>query len=217
MPETWKPIDGYEGIYEVSDQGNVRNVKRGGKLMTAQKVTHGYLAYNLSKGGKTRSLLAHRLVAKAFIPNPENKEQVNHKDLDKSHNTVDNLEWVTREENLIHAETFKPWETRRNPWRGRAPESNPNYTANLWRSNLKALREDKGMTQEELADACCVRLSTIADLENGVKSFREVSVNTLCKLAWALDVSLGTLFEYDVEEAIRREKAWHYKEKRKEV
>jgi DNA-binding XRE family transcriptional regulator len=213
--ENWKPIEGYEGIYEVSDQGRVRNIKLG-RLMTAQKVTHGYLAYNLSKQGRTRSLLAHRLVAIAFIPNPENKEQVNHKDLNKSRNSVDNLEWVTRQENLDHAEKYKPWNTRRNPWRNGSPENRQNYTANLWRSKVEDLRERKGLTREELSEMCCVRLETLAGLENGTKSFRGVSVNVACKLAWALGVSIEALFDYDVAEAIRREKAWHSKEKKKE-
>jgi DNA-binding XRE family transcriptional regulator len=213
--ENWKPIEGYEGLYEVSDQGRVRNVKRG-RLLSACKVTHGYLAYGLSKGGKTRSLLAHRLVAKAFILNPENKPQVNHIDGVKSHNFVSNLEWATAEENLWHAERIglKPTYPAKLK---KSPESNPNYTASLWHSNLKALREDKGLTPEELAEACCVRLSTIASLENGSKGFREVSVATASKLAWALGVSIDALFTYDVAEAIRKEKAWHDKEKRKEA
>ena len=207
--EEWRPVEGFEGIYEVSNLGRVRNIKKGGRLMTPQKVAHGYIQIRLHKNGEKTQWLLHRLVAKAFIPNPENKEQVNHKDLDKSHNTVDNLEWVTRDENLQHAEKFKPWCTRRNSWRDGAPEDKPNYTANLWRSKVRPLREHKGLTQEELAAACCVRLDTLVGLEDGTKSFRETSVNTAFKLAWALGVKIEDLVEYDVAEAIRRETEWH--------
>jgi hypothetical protein len=102
--ETWKTIEGYEGIYEVSDQGRVRNVKRDGRLLSVVSVAHGYRAVSLYKEGKRKMHLAHRLVARAFIPNPENKPQVNHIDGVKTHNFVSNLEWATVAENIWHAE-----------------------------------------------------------------------------------------------------------------
>lgn len=211
IKETWKPIEGYEGIYEVSDQGRVRNAKRGGRIMTASTVTHGYRAVSLYKEGKQRAALVHRLVAKAFIPNPESKPQVNHKDMDKSNNCISNLEWVTQNENLAHAFINKPTEERKNPWRGCSPDQKPNYTANLWRSNLHDIRVKKGFTREQLAATSCVRVDTIEGLETGGKCFRETSVNTVCKLAWALGVNIEDLFDYDVEEAIKREQTWHAK------
>lgn len=210
MTEIWKPIEGYEGIYEVSDQGRVRNVKRGGRLLSCVKVAHGYLCVSLYKDGKQRMLLVHRLVALAFIPNPENKEQVNHKDLDKTNNTVGNLEWVTRDENLKHAEEHRPSSQRE-----RNPSDPKNRTVDLWHSHLQELREGKGMTQEELAEACCVRLDTIKGIEAGTKCFREVSANVMLKLAWALSVSPEALVDYDVAEGIRREKEWHSRAKKK--
>lgn len=213
MAENWKPIEGYEGVYEVSDHGRVRNIKRGGRFMTASKVSHGYLAFNLSKNGKTHSILAHRLVATTFIPNPENKSQVNHKDMDKSHNTVENLEWVTPQENLDHATKHKPWSTRKNPWRDKLPKEKQSRADNLCRSNLMSIRVKKGLTREQLAEASCVRLDTIERLETGEKSFRETNINVVCKLAYVLDVSIPSLFEYDVKKAIEREQAWHRKTK----
>lgn len=209
MAESWKPIEGYEGLYEISDQGRVRNVKRDGRILAGCRVAHGYIAIGLYKDNQKTMYLAHRLVAQAFIPNPENKPQVNHKDLDKSHNSVENLEWVTHEENLEHALVHKPWSDRKNPWKDCLPGQKPNYTADLWRSNLLKIRVEKGLTREQLAAESCVHIDTIKGLELGSKSFRETSVNTVCKLSWALGVSIESLFDYDVATAIAREQAWH--------
>lgn len=121
MSETWKPINGYEGSYEVSDQGKVRRVKRDHSRKAGN--IRGYLAVTLYKGGKARTKMLHRLVAEAFIPNPENKPQVNHINGNKADNRVENLEWVTSQENLRHA-----WETGLIPFRG--PQKNPHYRGN---------------------------------------------------------------------------------------
>lgn len=101
MTEIWKPVRGYKGYYEVSNLGNVKSLKSG-VVMKPQTNNSGYLCLNLSLKGKQRSRLIHRLVASAFIKNPEKKKEVNHIDMDKTNNTVNNLEWVTREENLNH-------------------------------------------------------------------------------------------------------------------
>lgn len=110
--ENWKEIKGYEGMYEVSDQGNVRSMDRmlknrwGMFLKKGQPLKpfltgkfRNYMAVQLS--GK--QFKVHRLVAEAFIPNPENKPEVNHKDGDTFNNEVSNLEWVTTQENITHA------------------------------------------------------------------------------------------------------------------
>ena len=97
--EQWKTITGYDN-YEVSTEGNVRNVKTG-RIIT-QHDNGGYLKVNLHKNGKRKVFYIHRLVAIAFIPNPQNKPTVNHIDENKHNNRVDNLEWATYGEQQRH-------------------------------------------------------------------------------------------------------------------
>ena len=98
MP-TWKPIKDYEGLYEISNTGEVKslNLKKGRILK--QHIQRSYLYVGLSKQCKTKLHLVHRLVAKTFIPNPLHLPEVNHKDENKLNNNVDNLEWCTAKYN----------------------------------------------------------------------------------------------------------------------
>ncbi len=101
------PVTGYEGRYTVSDTGEVHslNYRRTG-LVRELKIMHdsnGYPRVELRKDGYRKTLSLHRLVAIAFIPNPDNKPQVNHKDGNPKNCHVENLEWVTASENLIHS------------------------------------------------------------------------------------------------------------------
>ena len=102
--EIWRDIEGYEGLYQVSNIGRVRslNYNKTGevKIMKTCKNKHGYLMARLSKNGKTKSCTVHRLVAKAFIPNPENKPHIDHMNTNKTDNRVCNLRWVTQKENM---------------------------------------------------------------------------------------------------------------------
>lgn len=95
--ETFKKIENFEN-YSISDFGRVRNDKTGKFLKPYQK-ENGYL--QIQMGRKTMPQYVHRLVAKAFIPNDEEKPQVNHKNGDKTNNTISNLEWVTASENSL--------------------------------------------------------------------------------------------------------------------
>lgn len=107
MKEIWKDVADYEGLYIVSNYGNVANIKydnRSPRLLKRFINGSGYYYVSLRKDGENRNMLIHRLVAASFIPNPENKPQVNHKDGNKLNPRADNLEWVTALENHEHAE-----------------------------------------------------------------------------------------------------------------
>ncbi|MGF2656465.1 NUMOD4 motif-containing HNH endonuclease [Serratia marcescens] len=101
MSEIWKPVKGYEERYEVSDQGRVRNTHH--RVLTPSKHRDGYLHVKLCNNGKLRNLFVHRLVATAFIPTAKNKPEVDHIDGVKRNNSVSNLEWVDRRENMKRA------------------------------------------------------------------------------------------------------------------
>lgn len=136
MEEIWKDIQGYEGLYQVSNQGNVKSLHFGtkyhhpnwqnqeDKLLRPKLATSGYYRVELYKPGSRKCLYIHRLVAIAFIPNPEGKTEVNHIDGNKLNNSVDNLEWASRSENQRHA--IKLGLRKSSPMAGRTGAKNPN-------------------------------------------------------------------------------------------
>ena len=111
MQEIWKDIKGYEGLYQASNFGRIKRLeallpdKNGNKHYNPEKILvpwkhkSGYQLVGLNKYGHRKARLVHRIVAEAFIKNPDNKPQINHKDGNKNNNCVSNLEWSTNSEN----------------------------------------------------------------------------------------------------------------------
>jgi len=137
MQEQWRPIKDYEGLYEVSNLGRVKSLPKyhncgkksymqSEKILKLNKRRDGYLQVMLYKDKKEKTLRIHRLVAQAFIPNPENKPFINHIDCDPSNNCVTNLEWVTQKENIQYASKL-----------GRIPNNFKNVSSEQRRINGK--------------------------------------------------------------------------------
>jgi hypothetical protein len=115
MKEQWKDIEGYLGVYQVSNLGRLRSLERecynprygkfirAGRIMKTPLHSTGYPFCTLHKDGIAKTFKVHRLVAGAFLARPSNRDYVNHKDGDKTNNNVSNLEWCTPSENMRHA------------------------------------------------------------------------------------------------------------------
>ena len=111
MTEIWKDVNGYEGLYQVSNLGNVKslgnNKSRKEKILKPIVQKSGHLMVQFCKEGKLKGYLIHRLVAEAFIPNPLKLPCVNHKDENPSNNSLENLEWCTVQYNTNYGTAIK--------------------------------------------------------------------------------------------------------------
>lgn len=134
--EIWKDIPGYEGYYQISNLGRVRSVKR--KIKYSNEIFHSYdgkiLKNKLGKQGyfyiklcihkKYKNIKIHNLISNAFIPNIENKPEINHKNGIRTDNRIENLEWCTRSENILHAYRVLN-RTKNKPLLGKKGENHP--------------------------------------------------------------------------------------------
>jgi len=99
----WRDVVGYEGLYKVSSHGHILKISNMTLLRLSPSKDSGYVAVALSKNNKSRSVMFHRVVAEAFLPNPENKSDVNHMDGIRHNNVLDNLQWMTHAENIQYS------------------------------------------------------------------------------------------------------------------
>ena len=164
LGEEWRDVIGYEGAYQVSNKGRVRSFYRNKiHIMTPTVSIFGYARVMLSKGGDNITVAVHRLVAKAFIPNPDNKPQVNHVDSNRLNNCVENLEWVTTKENVSHSFKF-----------GFRKVGCEHFNSKLGIADVKYIRKNPdGLLYRELAEKFNVSISTVGKIITG-KTYKSV-------------------------------------------
>lgn len=181
MKYEWRPIIGYDGFYEVSDTGMVRSVDRyinlsdrrkrriKGKVLKHKRNADNYLFVSLSKDGVARTCYVHRLVATAFIPNPGDLPEVNHRSGQKEDNSIGNLAWVTHKQNVQHA-----YDNR--------------LTSNMGASHSFAvgvIDNELGMTFDTIREWCNARgikYSTGRNLMNGSNKSKTIDLSGVVKI-----------------------------------
>lgn len=125
MQEIYKDIQGYENLYKVSNYGNIKSLFKGEDkaIVLKTSIVCGYISCGLWNGGKGKMIKNHRIVAQTFIPNPENKPEVNHIDGNRFNNHVSNLEWCTQRENTCHRQKTVNKKIKKSKYIGVSPAS----------------------------------------------------------------------------------------------
>ena len=162
----WKDINDFEGLYQISDDGQVKSLTRpiedrvghrytlSGRILKLNVIKNGYLVVYLSRDGVVYPKYVHALVAEAYIPNPDGLPVVNHKNGNKKDCSVDNLEWATYSSNNQHA-----YDT------GLKPKGSDFYNARLTEQDVKEIRQlGKYTTYEEIASKYNVNKATVRDV-----------------------------------------------------
>jgi hypothetical protein len=160
MTEIWKDIKGFEGIYKISNLGNVKSFKYNKtRLLKKLPNTDGYFMVVLCKKGIQKRLQIHRLVCETFIPNIENKPQVNHINGIITDNKTENLEWCTASENQIHAYKILKKSVK---------NGSKNGMAKLTEDQVKKIKYSHlGLYQRDIAKIYKVSDATISDIKRG--------------------------------------------------
>jgi hypothetical protein len=156
MSKTWEWVEGFHGMYQVSNLGDIFSLERNGTkggILKKYFDRYGYEKVVLYKDNKPHYLTVHRVVAAAFIPNPEKKEQVNHKNGVRSDNYSDNLEWSTPKENVHHSFQFGKQKTIMKPIRVIERGTGKVFTFNSQREAAKEL----GLNQRDIHHFLCGR------------------------------------------------------------
>lgn len=172
MEEVWKDIKGYEGLYQVSNKGQIKSTERFGTKGGILKgsLRGGYHRVILTKQNKSRHYSVHRLVAETFIPNAENKKTIDHIDTDRLNNSVDNLRWVTDKENVNNPRT-------KEKMRKRIATEETRKKLSLAMKQREAKNQTMHKAQEK---AALVHQKKVKCLDTGIeyKSAREASQQT---------------------------------------
>lgn len=154
--EIWKDIPGYDGMYQVSNLGRVKSYMNqyghGIRFMNGELTKTGYIQVSLTKRGKQQRFKIHRLVAMAFIPNPDSLPQINHKNETKTDNRVENLEWCTAKYNVNYGSCIQ----RRSITNGKSVRCTD--TGNIFYSCGDAARK-MGLDFSHIAKCCRSELS----------------------------------------------------------
>ena len=165
--EVWKNIEGYEGLYQVSNFGNVKTLKRKvqhgncfytreERILKQSKDKYGYCVVGLSRNKATKTYKVHRLVAEAFIPNTDGFPQVNHKDFDRANNNTENLEWCDVQYNTqysVHRRAI----VRNNRNAGFSGEKNIHFRNGVYRVQIRNRKIKVSKYFKTLESAICYR------------------------------------------------------------
>ena len=165
--EQWKDLPDTDSYYQISTHGRIRSWKNGSwgrrnnpKIMKLGYCRRGYIRYKFNINGNKTNYSVHRLVAEAFIPNTDNKPQVNHIDGNKENNHVSNLEWVTNQENIDHAHANGLFDYDSVEW------NRPTALTKEVADSIRKLYKESSLTQRQIADAYLVSQGTIGSITN---------------------------------------------------
>lgn len=158
MEEIWKFIEGFDNKYEVSNLGRVRSHKTS-KYLKPYCNNDGYLVVGLSKNNKVKTLSLHRLVAKYFVPNPDNLPEVNHKDYNATNNQYDNLEWCSRAYNIEYSKDRIIRATKQRFSRVIYQYNQEGVLVKTWNLIMDIHRE-LGLNHRQITDCCNGKVKT---------------------------------------------------------
>lgn len=177
MKEIWRDIKGYEGYYQISNLGNVKSLERSvvksdgvvqirkERIMDKRFTIDGYVAAKLNVNKVSKCIAVHILVARHFIPNPNNYPEVNHKDCNRQNNIVENLEWCTHQQNIEHSKKL-------GHYKGRSGKDNYNYgnhkLHNFYQEHPELCKTNQSRPREQ--NGRCIPVEMIKDSE--IHTFR---------------------------------------------